>query len=440
MLFNNRFDYMATPRALAKLEKTNVFVDSLRQRDDVKAVTWKEVAFEEHLGNGRFCSLFHVKVSKFKRRGSKSRSRRDCSSTSSADDATRSPSKSRRYALKCLDINMRPKEFVFAAMDLLYEAGILASIDHENIVRLRGISTENLAESYRDTNNMGFFFLYDLISESLRDRFAAWEPAKQEEMHLSRGGIFRRSRKASSMSPVSSYHGRKSIHNVAQVPSLEHRLQDVALGIAKGLVCLHKQNIVLRALNPETGLGFDSKTGKIKLCDLGLARPVEDVHDMIPTSMSPFYKAPEYFKRTGCELSADVYSFGMVLYELVTLSHPFEKYQKLDRTAFENDVILDGQRPSFDFGVSPALKSLIRSCWDNVARHRPTMVSIVSHLEDIIACTKSNEFSRSQTMGNVRRTKSIEGPTRLKLKPSHSVSMHDKRTAGKKYQVVVLKR
>ena len=79
MLFNNRFDYMATPKALAQLEKTNVFVDSLKQRDNVQEVAWNNVTYEEHLGDGRYCSLFHVKV---KQRSGSSKQRRSKSSRS----------------------------------------------------------------------------------------------------------------------------------------------------------------------------------------------------------------------------------------------------------------------------------------------------------------------------------------------------------------------
>ena len=455
MLFNNRFDYMATPKALAQLEKTNVFVDSLKQRDNVQAVAWNNVTYEEHLGDGRYCSLFQVKV-KIKRSSSKQRRSKSSRSGRKVDDddesncclddeKTKQYSRkmSKQYALKCLDVKMRPKEFVFAAMDLLYEAGLLASIDHEHIVRLRGVSADNLAESYRDTNRRGFFFLFNLVSMSLRDRLSSWKLAKQrEEAQLTQSRFFRKSWQTTttpSSSPSSSpeeSRDRKNLPTVAQqVPSLEHRLRDVALPIAEGMQYLHKQNIVLRTLNPETGLGFYAKTGKIMICDLGLARPIQDVHDMVPSGMNPYYKAPEYFKRIGCGVKSDVYSFAMVLYELVTLKHPFEKYTKLDFEAFEKNVIMEGERPTFNNGVSPALKSLIRSCWDEVANHRPSFAEIVKQLEKIVASTEGDDCPMSPVVCESSETKGrrlLSGTMKDRLR---STSLHDKRTM--KYQVKV---
>ena len=478
MLFNNRFDYMATPKALAQLEQTNGFVDSLRQRDDIQAVKWKHVKFVEHLGDGRFYSKFEVKVKQSKRRSSTKScdDNETCSIDGSIDasimswdttlseaEAPKRSSTRRKYSLKCLDVNIRPKEFVFAAVDLLYEAGLLSTLHHDHIVRLHGVSAENLAESYQDKRRRGYFLLTDLMSESLRDRFTSWKLTKQQEQG---GRNLRRSwqpqatitassssssvkRSASFSTGSRTFTFQEQRHLLAggsQVPSLEHRLRHVALPIAQAMRYLHKKGFVLRTLNPESGLGYEATTGKVMLCDLGLARPINDDTENVlnTTDRHPYYKAPEYYQHTTEYLKSDVYSFAMVLYELVTLQHPFEKYLNDDMEVFEKNVIVEGDRPVFnDMGVSLALKTLIRSCWTEKIQHRPSFHEIVKQLEQIVNTRNVDECPLSpglvvpttKARKGRRSLSSVGGTINSKL-PSSSLSKssHEKRSS--KYQII----
>lgn len=77
---------------------------------------------------------------------------------------------------------------------------------------------------------------------------------------------------------------------------------------------------------------------------------------------------------------ADVYSFGMTCYEVLTGCTPFSS---LPRSAVYKRVIA-GERPELPADIDTRLYNLIQMCWDTDAQKRPTFKEIRSSLEDIM--------------------------------------------------------
>lgn len=65
---------------------------------------------------------------------------------------------------------------------------------------------------------------------------------------------------------------------------------------------------------------------------------------------------------------ADVYSFGLILWEMLSLRRPFEG---LNRKEFVQTVIKGGRRPPLQQEWSGALRELMRRCWDEDMDTRP---------------------------------------------------------------------
>ena len=59
--------------------------------------------------------------------------------------------------------------------------------------------------------------------------------------------------------------------------------------------------------------------------------------------ITALYAAPEIWKTEGCTTASDVYSFGLILWEILTEEEPFLGY--LEATDFYEDVIINGARP-----------------------------------------------------------------------------------------------
>ncbi|EOY12350.1 Brassinosteroid insensitive 1-associated receptor kinase 1 precursor [Theobroma cacao] len=102
-------------------------------------------------------------------------------------------------------------------------------------------------------------------------------------------------------------------------PRWQQRLQ-IALGIAKGLTYLHEEcsiQIIHCDIKPHNVLLDDSFTAKIS--DFGLAKLlINNTRTMTGIRGTKGYVAPEWFKNTPLTVKVDVYSFGVMLLEIVT--------------------------------------------------------------------------------------------------------------------------
>jgi serine/threonine protein kinase len=96
-----------------------------------------------------------------------------------------------------------------------------------------------------------------------------------------------------------------------------------------------------------------------------------------------FWRAPEVLQalRNGVKPilspAADVYSYGMLCYELLTGLIPFEECARSDY-----DVVLSGRRPELPAYVNPRMKELLCACWRSEPRERPGWTWIIETLKE----------------------------------------------------------
>lgn len=168
--------------------------------------------------------------------------------------------------------------------------------------------------------------------------------------------------------------------------SWEQRWQ-MALGIGKGLVYLHHQNILHRDLKSANVL-LDEH-GQAKLCDFGLAT-VKTASQSSLKSKSNLqksqqeagvgtlrYLAPECLQGKYSKAS-DVYGYGMLLWELVTGEIP---YQRLDGFNVIQQIQA-GKLPEIPKGTPPVFAEWIAKCWSKKPEDRPAMEAIVEDLAE----------------------------------------------------------
>ncbi len=179
---------------------------------------------------------------------------------------------------------------------------------------------------------------------------------------------------------------------------------DLMLQVARGLKYLHSKrivhrdvkssNILVKALTGVPALEYKEGYLRAKLADFGMSKTkISSTRLSKQTSNvgTTLWMAPEVFsidsgavvhglQPSAYPFKADVYSFALVCYEILTRKQPFEG-EKMDGLRERKKV--DRLRPELPERCPTRLASLIQSCWEHNPRERPDFPEICRELRYI---------------------------------------------------------
>ncbi|KAK8858250.1 hypothetical protein M9Y10_013351 [Tritrichomonas musculus] len=148
-------------------------------------------------------------------------------------------------------------------------------------------------------------------------------------------------------------------------------------GIASGILYMHMRNYIHRDLKPSKIVMDESLFPKIRGFNVLISCDDEAMEKHFKGT--PEYMAPEILRREQSTKAMDVYSFAMIVYELITLKKPFEDIHNTNIIKILQRV-QQGNMPEIDDSVPESFKKLIQQCWAQEPDERPTFNQIVHSL------------------------------------------------------------
>ncbi|GMI82357.1 hypothetical protein like AT5G58950 [Hibiscus trionum] len=154
------------------------------------------------------------------------------------------------------------------------------------------------------------------------------------------------------------------------------KLVTIAVEIAHGMEYIHSQGVIHRDLKPENIL-IDQEF-HMKIADFGIA--CEEAYcDLLADDPGTYrWMAPEMIKKKSYGRKVDVYSFGLILWEMVAGTIPYEDMNPI-QVAFA--VVNKNLRPVIPKDCPPPMQALIEQCWSLNPEKRPEFWQIVKVLE-----------------------------------------------------------
>lgn len=199
--------------------------------------------------------------------------------------------------------------------------------------------------------------------------------------------------------------------------------------------------MIYRDLKPDN-TGFDVR-GDIKIFDFGLATELhphlevgDELYLLTGCTGSLRYMAPEVRWCLPYNFKADVYSFGMVFWQICSTLLPFSRF---NREQFDQRVLRDGLRPKMQswWTNSSELYSKMQSCWEVESSkriHLSTICHWLSHElslvrgEDVDSTREKLELRRSSMSTSRRSNNSRRSSTSRHSIFSHRLSLRSSRT------------
>lgn len=342
-------------RRLSNLSlNSTVFCEGIH--DEATIVDMQDVEFGGVLGSGGFSNIREF------RRLRKTRSssiETECSAASSQLSVC-SGNSAKSYAVKQLREDLNKSSAECGAIDLAIEAKFLSILSHRNIVSLHCVSESSPGDK-------DFFIVIERIDRTVGEEIRAWRGTEQR---------IKESKEST----------KKDTQRNLQAVFCERVV--VAIEITHALQYLHEHHIIHRDIKPENiGLDFSDE---VKIFDFGCAKELKeeqkiDHNQYLSTAMTGTrrYMAPEVYLGKPYGPPADIFSFCILLWQILSLKTPFDDYRTFDKHA--TAVYTKHQRPPLTRRWPKELKKLLEKGWHKDACQRRDISSICSILQKILA-------------------------------------------------------
>lgn len=177
------------------------------------------------------------------------------------------------------------------------------------------------------------------------------------------------------------------------------QIVQVSKAVLSALSQAHSNGIVHRDLKPENVLLSDD--GRIKVTDFGLARELSADTDTGSLVGTVAYLAPEVIKRGKTQTQSDIYSYGIMLFEMLTGKQPFSGTDAI-QVAMMHTTSRVGSALNENSVASRELDELMLYCTEPDASNRPQNA--------VLALRALEKISVSKAIANLDETLVLDDP------------------------------
>jgi len=343
----NNYKKIVTSDDFCKLRESASFDTTIAR------VNHSHIELGNFLGGGAFSNVFEIK-------------------TSLTDDID--PDKCVVKVLR-KSVSTRIRLFASCAIGLLQEGSILASLQHPNILGVQAFS-EVGPSGFATGRNDACFIVLDKLDQMLTTRLEIWK-------------IFQ-------LKKVSLFNLQRKTKNREFLGDRLEAAQQLACAVAY----LHERSIAHRDIKPGN-IGFDYN-GVLKLFDFDVSRivPQEEYEGQrfkLTKTGTKRYMSPECGLGKPYNLKTDVYSFAIILHQILFLEEPF---YDLCMDEIKKLVMQGGRRPKIPRSWPKGIKSLLKNSWCEDVSERLDMRTVDGILQQEI--NKLRRPSGKKTLVGVR--------------------------------------
>lgn len=267
--------------------------------------------------------------------------------------------KAKRYAIKYLhqEADRLPSQYQTGIVDITVETKILSALDHPNIIKLCGYNERALFSP-------DYFIIIERLDYTLSDLMCEWKKINTKNK----------------INSLISIKNRKYLK-----PSFQNIIK-IGMSVSSAISYLHKKRVLHRDIKPDN-MGFDS-AGELKIFDFGLStelskekRNAAGLYRMTGNTGSRRYMAPEIAREEPYNESVDVYSIGIILWEMIAKETAFDGYSIDLHSCL---VVECGIRPKIEPTWPLAVQEIIERCWAHDYRSRPSAHKLCSYLQEMM--------------------------------------------------------
>ena len=149
----------------------------------------------------------------------------------------------------------------------------------------------------------------------------------------------------------------------------------LAIDVCLGMNYLHSMSPKIVHRDLKTPNCLVNSSWDIRVADFGLTKIKSEIKNQMDVG-NPIWSAPEIFASGPISEKVDVYSFGIVLWEVITLEAPYQDFPLKGLPV----AIAEGLRPPIPDKIPAGAQNLLKKCWDIDPEKRPTFEYVLNEL------------------------------------------------------------